>query len=239
MEPLTAADTAPDASPDAAPDIAPDAAPVRITALREHPRRKGRYVVEVDGVAVGAISIELIAELSLAVGRTIDASVRARIAHGARLSACFDKALATLASRARSRADLARWLKEKEFTPAEIEPALDRLTALGLLDDHAFARGFARSRLGAARGFGPRRVAAELGRKGVARTIVDAVLSELAADEGGGDERSAAAAVAERRVRGMKNLAPEVILRRLYGFLVRRGFAMGIAADLARRLSRP
>lgn len=210
----------------------------RITALREHPRRAGRYVVELDGSPFGALSVERIAEHALAVGRIVDAPLRAKLERAVREVACYDKALDTLARRARSAADLARWLKEKEFTSDEIEPAIARLTALGLLDDLAYARGFARTRLAAGRGFGPRRVAMELGRKGVPRDIVESVLRELAEEEGGGDERTAAEAVATRRARGMSTLAPEVRQRRLYGFLVRRGFAMGLSADIARKLSR-
>lgn len=211
---------------------------MRITALREHPRRAGRYVIELDGAALGALSVERIAEYSLAVGREVDAALHTRLERAVREIACYDKALDSLARRARSAADLARWLKEKEFTKEEIDPAIDRLTTLGLLDDLAYARGFARTRLGAGRGFGPRRVAMELGRKGVAREIIDGVLRELADEEGGGDERAAAEAVAVRRVRGMAKLTPEARQRRLYGFLVRRGFGMGISAEIARRLSR-
>jgi regulatory protein len=213
-------------------------ATARITALREHPRRAGRYVIELDGSPLGALSVERIADHALAVGRMVDTALREKLERAVREVACYDKALDTLARRARSAADLARWLKEKEFTVEEIEPAIARLAALGLLDDLAYARGFARTRLGAGRGFGPRRVAMELGRKGVARDIVELVLRELADEEGGGDERTAAEAVALRRVRGMSKLEPEVRQRRLYGFLVRRGFAMGLSADIARRLSR-
>ncbi len=210
----------------------------RITALREHPRRAGRYVLELDGKALGALSVERIADHALVVGGMVDAALRARLERAVREVACYDKALDTLARRARSAADLARWLREKEFTPEEIAPAVDRLTALGLLDDLAYARGFARTRLGAGRGYGPRRVAMELARKGVARGVVDAVLRELAEEAGDGDERSAALAVAQRRARGMGGITPEARQRRLYGFLVRRGFAMGIAAEVARRLAR-
>lgn len=206
----------------------------RITALREHPRRKGRYVVEVAGQAIGAISVELIAELGLRVGDDVSPELRERIETGARRVACFDRAMDALARRARSRADLGRWLREREFAAPDIEAALDRLVALGLLDDHAFARGFARTRLAAGRGFGPRRVAAELSRRGVARGVVDAVLAELADDAGAPDERTAARAVAERRAKSLRGLAPEEARRRLVAFLVRRGFGQGTAFEAAR-----
>lgn len=198
----------------------------RITALREHPRRPGRYVVELDGSALGAVSVELIADLQLAVGRVVDAELRARLDAGLRAVACLDRALNALASRSRSRSDLARWLRQREFSTSEIEPTLERLERLGLLDDLAFARGFARSRLGAGRGFGPRRVAAELARRGVARGIVDEVLAELRA-EGLADEAAGIEAVARRKWNTMRALDPAVARRRLYAFLARRGFSDG------------
>lgn len=196
----------------------------RITALREHPRRAGRYVVELNGEALGAASVELISDLQLAVGRVVDAALRERLDIGLRAVACFDRALNALASRSRSRSDLARWLRQREFTTGEIEPTLERLEALGLLDDLAFARGFARSRLGTGRGFGPRRVAAELARRGVARAVVDEVFGELRA-EGLADETASIELVAGKKWRTMRALEPAVARRRLYGFLSRRGFS--------------
>ena len=122
--------------------------------------------------------------------------------------------------------------------------ALDRLTALGLLDDLAFARAFARSRA-SGKGFGPRRVVAELGRKGVARPVIDQVMRELesAADEESegalsAPEREVATvrAAAEKRLRSLSRLEPEVARRRLTGWLVRRGFGVGVASRVAREL---
>lgn len=196
-----------------------------ITALREHPRRAGRYIVELDGSAVGAVSVETIAELKLALGRRLDAAQRAGLESATRRTACYDRALDTLARRARSRADLGRWLKEKEFTPAEIEPTLEKLAALGLLDDHAFALGFARSRMTASRGYGPRRIAAELARRGVSRAIIDAVLTELKQDDGQPSEIESALQAAEKKRRAMRSLDPQTRQRRLHGYLARRGFS--------------
>lgn len=207
------------------PDSTPKPTEARLTALREHPRRAGRYVVELDGAVVGPVSVELIADLRLAVGMTVDAPLRGRLEEAVRAITCYDRALDALARRARSRQDLGRWLAQRAFTSAEIEPVLDRLEALGLLDDRAFALGFARSRLGAGRGYGPRRVAAELARKGVSRPLVDEVLAELRRErEADGGEASGIDQAAQRKMRSLAGLEPEVGRRRLYGFLARRGF---------------
>ncbi len=212
----------------------PAPAPGPVTALRENPRRAGRYVVDVAGEPVGPVTAEIIGELGIRMGRVLDDAMLARLLAAARGVACYDKALDALARRSRSRADLGRWLRLRDFTEAEIEPVLDKLTELGLLDDHAFARGFAQSRT-VGRGFGRRRVAAELARRGVARETVDEVLSELS-DSLDVTEPEAMAKAAEKRARSLEKLEPAVAQRRLFGWLVRRGYDSREAMDLARRI---
>jgi regulatory protein len=212
-------------------------APARVTALREHPRRAGRYVLDLDGETLGAVSVEVIADCGLRVGVVVDAALRARLEQGVRAVACYDRALDALARRARSRVELARWLKQREFAETEITPTCDKLESLGLLHDEEYARAFARSRLAPGRGMGPRRVAAELARRGVARATVDAVMRELE-DEGVADEPAAIEAVAARKLRTMQGLEPEVVKRRLYGFLARRGFSGGAIRTVLDQLPR-
>jgi regulatory protein len=218
----------------------------RIAELRESPRRPGRYEVKLEpGGEKLPVSVDLIAELKLKVGRELSAAEHARLVAASRIIACYDKSLATLGARARSSADLKRWLKTKEFTDVEIAPALEKLSALGLLDDVAFARSFARSRLAPGRGFGPRRVAAELARKGVSRSITDQVLAELqlerdeAAEEAEGrGERSESAVeqAAAKKLRSLAKLEPAVRERRLYGYLARRGFGGAEISAVLRKL---
>lgn len=207
-----------------------------ITALREHPRKPGRYELALDGDRKLTVSVDLIAELKLKPGRQLSGAELARLESGAQLLACYDKALATLGARARSAADLRRYLKTKDFTDEQITPTIEKLTALGLLNDLEFARTFARARMVPSRGLGPRRIAAELARKGVARAISDQVLSELAEERAEADEaaaergepaRSAAEEAAAKKIRSLQGLEPEVQKRRLYGFLARRGFSGG------------
>lgn len=228
-----------------------------VTALAEHPRRPGRYLLSLDGEKRGSISLELIAECRLKVGRAVAVADVAALERGLRETACYDKALDTLGARARSGADLRRYLKTKEFTDAEIAPVLEKLQALGLLDDRAYARTFARTRLAPSRGFGPRRVAAELARKGVARAVVDEVLAEWEAERreeaearegadgaggtGGGDGddrgagRSAVELAAAKKLRTLAKVDDETRRRRLYAYLARRGFAN---AEIRRVLDR-
>ena len=148
---------------------------------------------------------------------------------------CYNRALDALARRARSCAELRRWLIEREYPADEVEQVLERLVAGRLLDDLAFARGFAHARLGAGRGYGPERVRLELLRRGVAREVIDRVLAEHQEDSGV-DPVQAVEAAARKRLRSLAGLEPAVAQRRLVAWLLRRGFPGGMATKVAREL---
>jgi regulatory protein len=77
-------------------------------------------------------------------------------------------ALRMLARRDHFRAELAEKLRRRGFSPAEVDGALDRCGSLGLLDDQGLASRFAEVRA-TENGWGPRRIEAELRRRGVDR----------------------------------------------------------------------
>lgn len=206
----------------------------------------------VDGETVGAVSVEAIASLRLQVGCAIDADALEALRGAVRAAACHDRALDALARRGRARGELARWLRDREFSAAEIDPVLDRLTELGLLDDRAFARGFVQSRM-AGRAFGPRRVAADLARRGVDRRVIDETIAEFWAEQAaaGADDPATdltgdvvgavapedlVARAAASRLRALRGLDPVVARRRLVGWLARRGFGIGESVRVAARL---
>jgi len=190
--------------------------------------------VTLSGADVGPVSAACIGALGLRVGTVVSAQGVEALLSAARRIECLDRGLAALARRARSADELRRWLRQRDYESAHVEDAIERLIAAGALDDLAFARGFAHSRL-VGRGFGPRRVAAELGRRGVASATISLVLSELR-EQSDGDEQGRLEGVARRRLRSLGGLEPEVARRRLIGWLVRRGFGAGEAAGVVRSL---
>jgi regulatory protein len=185
--------------------------------------------VEVDGEAVGFVDAEVVSRLGLRVGADYDDVMADAVAAGAARVAAYDKALECLARGARSSRDLARWLAQREHSPANITLTIQRLTELGLLNDAEFARSFARSRA-TARGMSRRRIQAELAKRGVARELVDAAITEVMADESV-DERAMVEGAAERKVRSLAKLEPDVQRRRLYGFLARKGYAPDLVRE--------
>ena len=138
-----------------------------------------------------------------------------------------DRALRLLSVRWRSRAELARRLRQAGFEPEEVEAALESLELGGLIDDARFAREMVRGMTGR-RLAGDRGILASLAQKGVARDVADQAVTEA------GDETERALELARRRAPRMAGLEPEVAFRRLYGLLVRRGFGPRLAAEACR-----
>jgi regulatory protein len=133
----------------------------------------------------------------------------------------YQRALRRLARRDQSEAELRRALSERGHASAEIEDALARLRSRGYVDDDAYAERFARSRL-AHQGQGRKRIRQGLRQRGLAREQVEAGL-EAALREVSEDE--VLDKVARRYWRQHTRVEPVRRLPRLWGFLLRRGFA--------------
>jgi regulatory protein len=192
-----------------------------ITGIIASPRKPGRFDLLVDGRQEATLSIDTIERLGLAVGRAYDA-LRDQVQREAAVLGTYDRALNMLALRARSSRELRRQLMRKGEPADQVDAAMVRLHAAGLLDDAVFARQFARSKaLGP--GMSRRRIQQELGRRGVARGIGDAAIADVfeeeQLDEGGVVERAA-----RKKLRSLTNLDAETRNRRLYAFLARRGY---------------
>ena len=134
----------------------------------------------------------------------------------------YDRALDLLAIRGRSIAELRRKLVQKGEEVAAVDEAIERLKAQGFLDDAHFARQFARAKVVGA-GASRRRIAMELGRKGVDRHTADAAIDEMAQSEGI-DVSASIHRVAAKKWKSLSSLDESTATRRLYAFLARRGF---------------
>lgn len=141
-----------------------------------------------------------------------------------------DVALNFLSYRPRTCREVRRKLKERGYGRESIERALDRLAAVGLIDDEAFVEAYVRDRI-AHRPMGARRMVQELYAKGVPREVSEPVIEAVLSDEGT-DERELARRVIERkrRLRGRRPLE-ERGRKKLVEHLIRRGFDFGAARD--------
>ncbi|MFN3284730.1 MAG: regulatory protein RecX [bacterium] len=142
------------------------------------------------------------------------------------------RALVLLAVRPRSARELFQRLAR--VTDAKLaSQVVSELERRGLVDDRRFALEWVRSRQ-ASRGLGPARLRFELLRKGIAREFAEAALREA-----GAEEEALAVEVARRQLPRYARQPPEVAVRRLAGYLARRGFGPAAVSRALRAVGLP
>jgi regulatory protein len=138
--------------------------------------------------------------------------------------------LQLLTERSRTRSELAVVLRRRGVPDAAAATVLDRLGAVGLVDDAAFAEAWVHSRH-IARGLGRRALAAELRRKGVADDLAGEALALV--DDAAEEQR--ATELVQRRLRSIPAGDPQdAAARRLVGMLARKGYPAGLAYRVVR-----
>jgi SOS response regulatory protein OraA/RecX len=155
-----------------------------------------------------------LAEHGLAVGETLDPAACAALRDAGRADAAEGRALRLIAVRPRSRAELARRMGEWGLSEEAAAAVLERLAAIGAVDDGVLAAAVVSSRR--AHAYGRLRVEADL-----ERLRVDPAARALAGTDAGDEAERARRALAAR---GSPDAGDPAGLRRAAGYLQRRGF---------------
>lgn len=131
--------------------------------------------------------------------------------------------LRQLATRPRTRAELAGELRRRGIADDVATEVLDRYGEVGMIDDRAFAQAWVSSRHHG-RGLARQALGSELRQRGVAAETVTEALGELDRDT----EVETARALVERKLRTASG-SPEAVFRRLVGMLARKGYPAALA----------
>ncbi len=141
----------------------------------------------------------------------------------------MEKAVALLATRARTEQEIATALRQNAYPEEAIARVMARLLEAGYLSDSAFAEQWASSR--AAKGLGARRIRMELRQKGIESDEIDHALSHM-------DDallREGAWKAAQKAARG-KDLSLPAERQKVLAALARRGFDYSLAKACLQRL---
>jgi len=168
----------------------------------------------VDGKFVIGIDQETYLHLGLREGDEITkAKLNEIINYELKLKA-KESALNLLSYRGRSKKELSARLQKKGVEPKLIVETLQELEAAGLINDLEFAKAWVRER-GESRG--PFKLRSELIAKGVPKEIIDKALSECL------PESEIAQKLTQKWLRTHQYLPQDILKRRLFSFLLRRG----------------
>ena len=195
---------------------------VEITAIEPQKHDTNRVNVFVDGAFALGLAVDL--AVNLKVGMRLPAEAIAELKAADSVERAKEKALSYLTHRPRSKAEVRRYLTQRDFSESVADEVIARLERVGLVDDMDFARFWVENRV-KFRPRGRRMLRYELYQKGIA----DAIIEEALADY---DEMAAIKRVAKKHARRLQHCTPEVFRRRLYGRLARRGFDYALIRDV-------
>ncbi|MDD5495723.1 MAG: regulatory protein RecX [Candidatus Omnitrophica bacterium] len=139
-----------------------------------------------------------------------------------------------LRQRPRSEFEIRQRLKLKGYDPETIDEVITGLVRLGEIDDAKFAKFWvdSRMRLNPA---GDVVLRHELKEKGVSAPIID---STLEARKAAYDDREVALNMAREKFERLRKLDKRKATKRLYDFLIRRGFEFDIVRSVVEEVSR-
>jgi regulatory protein len=200
-----------------------------ITGVREE--RCGRAKVFVDGEFWAELDSKVTAERALLEGAVLSDEELAWARVAGEKPLAINRALHLLGYRARSEAELHERLLRAGYATQTVDEVLRRLEELGYLDDEKYARELARS--GARKRYGPRRIFRDLKRAGVGEEVARGVVKD---EFVGRSEYEEALEVAGQRYNTEEGSDAQA--RRIYGFLMRRGYSASICAEIARSYRR-
>jgi len=129
--------------------------------------------------------------------------------------------------RLRSEKELYERLKKKKFPEETIRGVISSLKDKGFIDDRIFAKAWIASRL--KKPLGLRRVKQELKLKGVDKEIVESLVNEITKDYSEADK---VLEITEARLDRLKGIEPRIAKRRIYAYLLRRGFSHEVIMDV-------
>jgi regulatory protein len=197
-----------------------------ITALEVQKRKKDRVNVFVDGEY--AFSLSLMEAARLRKGQVLSEAEMTALRGEDAIIKAVDSAAHFLGYRPRSTAEVRRNLVEKEYPPEVIDAAIERITAMGYLDDEAFARYWVQNR-GEFKPRSHRALRQELRQKGLASAVIDTALDNLS-------EADLAYKAALSQTRRLKRLSRKEFHAKIASFLQRRGFSYSTAQEVIQRL---
>lgn len=150
---------------------------MKITAIKQQVKIKGRYSLYVDGKYAFSLSESALLAQSISVGQELD---DAQLQDFKELSG-FDKvyglALRYVAMRPRSQWEIETYLRRKDLDETASAQIIEKLAKLSLIDDEAFAKAWVNHRR-IVRQTSKRRLSMELKQKHIASDIIEKVLRE-------------------------------------------------------------
>jgi regulatory protein len=205
----------------------------KITKIEKQKKRKERVSIFLNGSFFCGIPEILLKKLDLYEGKMIDEISVKNLIQEKEISEAKEKVLRLLNRRMYSEKEIRDKLHAREYEEETIEIVVQDLKEISLINDYGFASAFVSDRL-RLKPEGSSKISYELMKKGISKSIIKKVFIENNVVE---DDPTRALQVARKRLKTLSGVKEkEVIKRRLYNYLLRRGFSFEIIYDTLKKL---
>lgn len=202
----------------------------KITRVQQQKYNKERYSIFLNEEYAFSVSEDVLVRYSLLKGKELEKDFIKNILIAEEESKAKSAALRYLGYRMRSKKEISDKLYELGYSDYT-DNIMDFLIENKFLDDREYALCFAKDKMNL-KNFGKNRISNELRQKGIDDSMINSVLNEL---DYGDREYDMAYESAEKRMnRSYKN--DDDRYRKIYGFLVRRGYSIDITKKVLRDL---
>lgn len=200
---------------------------MKITQVEKQKKNPQRLNIYIDGQFAFGADEDLIINYRLLPGKELSQDDLEKLLYEAEVGKLMERMYRLFNIRQRSEKEVRDYFKKLNFkrkiegwdqvSDLVVDQVITRLKRKGMIDDKVFALSWVESRRRSKKK-GPRVLKMELLQKGVARDIVDEVLSD------GGDQEQLAREALEKKIRVWKDLPKLEFRKKAYDFLFRRGF---------------
>jgi regulatory protein len=197
-----------------------------ITALNIQKRRSDRFNLFLDGEY--AFSVPAAVAETLRIGQALSPDELQELQENVALQDAYERALGQISRRPRSSKEIERYLAKRDVDPFIIEEVIGRLEAKDYLDDRAFGKLWVENRF-EFRPRGARALRAELYKKGLASSAIEAALEDF-------DEHEAALRAGRKAARRWKKSDEDEFHKRVGAYLARRGFDYDLIRKIVSRM---
>lgn len=191
---------------------------LEITRVEKMKGRDSRYTIYFGQYELSVLE-DVMIKYRMTKGNTFHKNELEEIVVADEKQRAYVQGLRFLGRKARTRHEISKKLKEKEFTLPIIEEILTRLEQEGLIDDSLYAKEWTRQRISNHRK-GKLWVGQELRQKGIAKEDITEALGEISVEE----EWNSALMVGRKKWNQIKGDLTEK-KRKTYPFLMRRGYS--------------
>lgn len=183
------------------------------------PRRRGLIQLYLDGEAAVKLDTQVFLQSGLKPGDQVSDQELFELIQASDARRAQEKALYLLEYRNYSKRELTEKIARTAASREAAQAAAGRMEELGLIDDRRFGEDYARE-LFSRKGYGARRAAQELRRRGIGQELIQELLAEYEDPERAGE---AIRRVLEKKYPGWRE--DEKVRRRAFAALQRLGYS--------------